>query len=48
MERLRNSPRVKRYLEEPLGDCAVIIKTANRERLVRAIAELGLLADIDL
>jgi hypothetical protein len=48
MERLRNSPKVRRYLGEPLGDCAVIVKTANRERLVLAIAEMGLLADIDL
>jgi hypothetical protein len=48
MDRLRNAPKVNRYLGEPLGENAVILKTSNRERLVRAIAELGLLADVDL
>ncbi|MBN1314137.1 MAG: helicase-associated domain-containing protein [Anaerolineales bacterium] len=48
MDQLRSSPKVRRYLGEPLGECAVTVKTSNRGQLVRAIAELGLLADVDL
>lgn len=47
MDRLRNAPKIQRLLGEPLGPCAVTVLTSDRERLARAIAELGLLANID-
>ena len=46
LEQLRASPKVRTLLGETLGPLAVAVRTADWDRLVSAIAELGLLTEV--
>jgi hypothetical protein len=47
LDRLRAAPSVRPMLGEAVGPLAVIVRTAEWPRLVSAIAELGLLSEVD-
>lgn len=45
LKELRASPAA-RFLGEPLGPTAVIVKPAAREKVIKALAEMGFLSDV--
>ncbi len=48
LEQLRASPKVRPLLGEAVGPLAVTVRTADWSNLVGAIAELGLLSEVEL
>lgn len=48
LDELRAAPRVQPLLGEAIGPLVVTVRTADWRRLVSAIAEMGLLSDVEL
>ena len=47
LKELRSS-RAVRFLGEPLGTTAIIVKPGAREKIIAILAEMGYLGEIDL
>ena len=47
LERLRAAPGVRPLLGETAGPLAVIVRPTDWSRLISAIAEMGLLSEVD-
>jgi hypothetical protein len=47
LDRLRTAPNVRPLLGEAVGPLAVIVRTTDWSRLISAIAELGLLSEVE-
>jgi hypothetical protein len=47
LQELRSS-RAARFLGDPLGPTAIIVKPGARDKVLAALAEMGLLADVHL